>query len=620
MLTEDEVNHLRNNKDLITYELLEALRQTKPGKAQAIDILDLDRDDEEYYLDAFNTRISFHGDRMLKKQYTKLRLSEIHLEELRRCYEDIRYFRDNYVRIRTPRDGVNFPDLRPYQNHIIEELQGPGEQYIILSPRQCVAGDTIVEVDGAEIRIDELFASGTNALLERDLYEESRFIVGKLTCQTGSYRPLEILRTQPLDVLLLTFSNGDTLRCAPQHYLITETGQEVAARDACGSTILTRTGRAICISVDSTGTKEPMYDFCLMQDHHYYTNGILSHNSGKSITIATWLAWLYCFSRDIVIGICANKLGMATEFLKNVKDIVTQLPIWMTPGVKVWNVGSIAGDNGARILTDAPSDSSFRGFSCLGHAAEVCIRNQGNISHVPIGDLYELLARDNGVQDGDFVSNDKYQILTPDGYKSFVGVRKVSGKGLKLEFDDGRSLECTLDHRIKIDSEWVEARSLNIGDAGITGISPGAETAFYDPVGVDGAEYIAEGLVHHNCNVVVVDECISADSLVSIRDSITGQVKDVTIEELYNIDAARTMLRDYICQHGINGAFDDYLDFCTFHNGSGSKVHYVLPDTIAPELIGEPNNTVLLSNKEYKIAVNMLTTCLSEGHRDTDHD
>lgn len=360
MLKHEEIEHLRNNKDLITLELLEALRTTKEGKAIALELLDLPKDNEEYYLDAFDARISFHGDRLLKKQYTKLKLSRIHLDELERCYNDIRYFRDNYVRIRTPLDGVSFPDLRPYQNNIIEELQSDAEQYIILSPRQCVTGDTVV----GNTTFKALFDNGTKKMYLDDMYQESVLTDEYIQCSSGWYQPLEVLKTIPLDVYQLTFSNGASLKCSAQHVLIQDNGDEVYAKDALNLSFKSLSGTVMCIAVDNLGYKEPMYDVCMLQDHLYYSNGILSHNSGKSITIATWLAWLYCFSKDIVIGICANKLSMAIEFLKNTKDIVVQLPIWMTPGCKVWNVGSIGGDNGVRILTDAPSDSSFRGFSC----------------------------------------------------------------------------------------------------------------------------------------------------------------------------------------------------------------------------------------------------------------
>lgn len=408
MLTNEEIIQLKNNKDLITSELLDALRTTKEGKMQALEILDLPKDDEEYYRDAFDNRISFHGDRLLKKQYTKLKLSPIHLEELTKCFSDIRYFRDNYVRIRTPLNGVSFPDLRPYQNKIIEALQEDDEQYIILSPRQCVTGNTQIETEFCNITIKGLFNNARNErLCESEVHHLSRVTDIKVKTQSGFFTPVEIFKTKPLDVVQLTFGNGKVLRCSPDHIVIGENDEEIRAKDAVGKIIKSSNGKTMCIDIDRLGIKEPMYDLTFLEDHLFYTNGILSHNSGKSITIATWLSWLYCFSKGIVMGICANKLSMATEFLKNTKDILIQLPMWMTPGVKVWNVGSIAADNGNRILTDCPSDASFRGHTCLaGSTPVICSEARKDDSsdeihnpfRITLGDLYGLLKAEGGTR------------------------------------------------------------------------------------------------------------------------------------------------------------------------------------------------------------------------------
>jgi hypothetical protein len=114
--------YLKANKHQITTELLDALRQHgNPGKQLAWDILDLEKDSEQYYLDAFGNRMSFNGNRRLKKAFTKLNLSQIHQDEIARCAQDIHYFKDNYVKIKT-KQGVNFPDLRPYQDDFINGI------------------------------------------------------------------------------------------------------------------------------------------------------------------------------------------------------------------------------------------------------------------------------------------------------------------------------------------------------------------------------------------------------------------------------------------------------------------------------------------------------------------
>lgn len=231
ILDSETIEYLKNHKNLITHELLDELRKTKEGKNVALSILDTKKDQEEYYLDAFDGRISFNGNRKIKKAYTKMALSDIHLDEIERCSNDIDYFKDNYVKIKTPTSGINFPDLRPYQDKFIHELTSDQESYVVLFPRQ----------------------------------------------------------------------------------------------------------------------------------------------SGKSITTAIYLCWLFLFSKDINIGIAANRGSMAREFLNNVKNIFLELPIWMQQGIKVWNKGSILSENNVRILTDVCSGDSYRGFTCLNFSSVVSL-------------------------------------------------------------------------------------------------------------------------------------------------------------------------------------------------------------------------------------------------------
>lgn len=136
-MDEDTKEYLKQNKSEITPELLEALRAYgNEGKHLALELLDLELDQEKYFLDAFGNRISFMGNRRLKKSFTKINMYPIHIEELRRCAQDIHYFKDNYIKIRT-KAGVNFPELREYQNDFIDSiLPDENEDNIGLMGRQ----------------------------------------------------------------------------------------------------------------------------------------------------------------------------------------------------------------------------------------------------------------------------------------------------------------------------------------------------------------------------------------------------------------------------------------------------------------------------------------------------
>ena len=136
ILSNEQIELLKNNKNLITEELLDALRETKEGKSVALQILDIPKDDEDYYLDAFGSRISFDGNRQIKPCYTKIQLTDIQIKEIQKCSEDIDYFKANYVQFKT-KSGIGFPDHRKYQDDFIHALNDENDQYVVVFPRQA---------------------------------------------------------------------------------------------------------------------------------------------------------------------------------------------------------------------------------------------------------------------------------------------------------------------------------------------------------------------------------------------------------------------------------------------------------------------------------------------------
>lgn len=253
ILTKEEIQYFKNNKDQITFELLQALRaHGNDGKQLALDILDFEKDSESYYLDAFGNRISFNGNRRLKKPFTKLDMAPIHVEEIARCSESIHYFKDNYVKIRT-KSGVNFPEIRQYQNEFISLLNSEEESIV----------------------------------------------------------------------------------------------------------------------------------------------GLMGRQSSKSISTSIYIAHSCIFEKERNIGIVANKGGLAREFLANSKNIIIELPVWLQPGIKAWNKSFIEFDNDMRVLTDVPSQDSFRGFSihCLDGKSEVEVYDkiEKQFKTISLEELYEVL-------------------------------------------------------------------------------------------------------------------------------------------------------------------------------------------------------------------------------------
>ena len=114
---------------------------TNTEKANVLKLLDIPKNDEGYYLDAFGNSCSYKGIRTLKRPYTKLPLTQDHLTELQKCSEDLFYFVRNYCRIITP-FGVNFPEFRQYQIDFLKSLSAVGDNVSSI-PRQSGKSVTV---------------------------------------------------------------------------------------------------------------------------------------------------------------------------------------------------------------------------------------------------------------------------------------------------------------------------------------------------------------------------------------------------------------------------------------------------------------------------------------------
>ena len=371
---------------------------TNTEKANVLKLLDIPKNDEGYYLDAFGNSCSYKGIRTLKRPYTKLPLTQDHLTEIQKCSEDLFYFVRNYCRIITP-FGVNFPEFRQYQIDFLKSLSAVGDNVSSI-PRQCVAGETSIIIDGIDLdenykiidtdieqSIEKVFNSYTsiNELLdEKDGKIElesnnSEFIKSycfkeKIKTDIGLIEASEIHKTIKYDIYEIELENGLKLRASEKHVVIDKDYNEIYIRDCLGKDLITKDGISKVISKKFI-RNDHCYDITLSKHHLYYTNGILSHNSGKSVPTALYLLWKALFTKDINIGICANQLSLAMEVLDKIKKIFIQLPIWLQQGLEAWNKTYIVLENGTRIMTAAGNSDSFRGFTCLEGSEKIEVFN-----------------------------------------------------------------------------------------------------------------------------------------------------------------------------------------------------------------------------------------------------
>lgn len=105
------------------------------------------------------------------------------------------------------------------------------------------------------------------------------------------------------------------------------------------------------------------YSIKFIKNMHKHTR-LLSkfpRQSGKSITVAAYLAWYVIFNKNKNAIILAHQKSMATEQLSRIKNIIMNVPLWLQQPVIKWNEGSIWFANGTRVTCSATQGNSARG-------------------------------------------------------------------------------------------------------------------------------------------------------------------------------------------------------------------------------------------------------------------
>lgn len=549
MLTKKEIKTLRETPGQITRALIDALREKgNDGKHQALQLLDMDKNREQFYIDAFGNRISFMGNRGLKDSYVQFELTPLHLEEIERCQTDIHYFKDNYIQIITP-GGVDFPSTRSYQDEFIDLVSDDETtDFVQLMPRQCCSAETVIYTQEGKKTLGELYnelqflSTPVNYNVKDDvlikgssdlsLVTRRKFVASvqgqkyEVLTPMGYKEILCIHKTVPYQKFRVTLQNGIQIDVQGKHVFITSNGYEVYQQDSMHVELQTTSGPQIVTRVEYLGYKETMYDISIdSQDELYYSNDILSHNSGKSVSTQMYLSWLYNFKKDINIGIVQNRGKTAREFLDKTKQIIINLPIWLQPGTEVWNKTEIENEYGTKIMTDVPSVDSFRGSSisclvvdeCLHGNETVTIRHPDNPSgamKIKLKDVYNFSKdHERTLKFANSIIFSDFEVLTSNGFKKFHGINRIPKKSaIKLEFRGKEPLIITEDHMFYMDEYrgGIKASELEPGDylqsyqiTAVTKLLYRTEEYFYDLLEVvDGNHYTASGFEHENCQFI----------------------------------------------------------------------------------------------------------------------
>lgn len=197
-------------------------------------------------------------------------------------------------------------------------------------------------------------------LVERKFIESYDIEDYEVLTDTG-FRPINYLhKTIEYETWELV-TDSRNLQCADTHIVFDPEYNEIFVKDLIPnkSLVITDRGPEIVRSVKNLGFLENMFDLTIdSEDHRFYTDGILSHNS---ITTASYILWYVFFHPDSTVYILANKAATAREILARVKAAYERTPFFLQPGASVWNKGSIELGNTSKIVAAATTSDSIRG-------------------------------------------------------------------------------------------------------------------------------------------------------------------------------------------------------------------------------------------------------------------
>jgi len=217
---------------------------------------------------------------------------------------------------------------------------------------------------------------------------------------------------------------------------------------------------------------------------------IPTHNT---TTVGAYLLHYVLFNQNMNVAILANKQSTAIEILGRIKLAYEYLPKWLQQGVIEWNKGSIVLENGSRILAAATSSSAIRGgsFNCI---------LLDEFAHIPTQIAEEFFTSVYPtITSGQ--STKMFIISTPNGLNMFYYYWKgaITNQNGYVPFEVHWSQVPKYPGGPLRDDHWKREM-----------ISKTSEKQFEQEF-----------------------ECVSGDTLVSVRDKTTNKIHEIPISDLY---------------------------------------------------------------------------------------
>jgi len=213
----------------------------------------------------------------------------------------------------------------------------------------------------------------------------------------------------------------------------------------------------------------------------------LPRQVGKTTVVVAYMLWYILFEEDKFVAILANKAKTSREILNRIKLAYEALPLWLQQGVKAWNKGDIELENNCRILADSTSGSAARGYSISFLYLDEFAFVPNNVAEEFFTSVYPTIS--SGKTSKILISS------TPNGMNHFYRIWKEA--------------EDRINGFHTIEANWREV--------------PGRTDAWaLEQKKVLGEQKYLQEM-----------ECVGEDTLITVKNKITGEIKKITIGELY---------------------------------------------------------------------------------------
>lgn len=269
------------------------------------------------------------------------------------------------------------------------------------------------------------------------------------------------------------------------------------------------------------------YEYQIRMVEAFHNNrfivNLLPRQMGKSTIVAAYLLHHVIFNEDKMVAVLANKAMVARELLSRIQRMYENLPLWMQPGVREWNKGSMVLENNSTLMSAATSSSSIRGFAFniifLDEFAHVEQQNEFWESTYPV------------ISSG---SNSKVIITsTPNGLDLFYKIFSEAEMGTN-EFTP---IRVHWSEHPKRDEKWKEETLKNIG---VEQFKQEFETEFLGSSGtlIDGAtlkRLVPKTPVQNGGGLKIYQEPVNGNNYVAVVDVSRGKGLDYSAIQVIDV-------------------------------------------------------------------------------------